>query len=353
MHRSCWPAASALAWTLGGCRPTIAPHDAIAPAPGIEVAPRPSDVFLRLDADLAGSYPLRARIIRGAAVYPEHDGKPEGDPSGRTMSLEVTVLDPDAHGDPLRPRVLCERASHRIAVHVDIDDVAVVAREGAVMAGSPHTPSQWTEQMAGVRLLAGTALRIEGGLDRDHVRAVLDVPSLHAAGWIDRAHVGHTWVPAALPEPVGLPDLRVREPTALLATAGGAELARLDPRMAPAGMFVRRLGPAQGDFVLVRHDGERTRSIGWIAAAAVEPFAGMPTAGVTTVWRGRSEPIEPTVELVRGTLLRGGALRDRIGVVTETARFHCLDGCGGAQPRVEVDACTTAIGVWAEPPSPR
>lgn len=346
--------ARALALSLAlGCRPTTstAPGDVDARATPVDGArPRRDDAFLRLDADLAASYPLRARLVRAGLVYAQHDGTPTGVGENRTIALVVTVVDPDTHGDPTRPRVLCEGTGYRVAVYVDVDDLAIVARTGAVMAHTPQLRDDWPDTMPGVRLASGTPLRIEGGQGGDFVRAVLETPSLRASGFIDRTHVGYTWVPGELPAAVGLADARVREPASLLGVPLGPELARLDPRMAPSGLFVRRLGPEQAGHVLVRHDAAELSAVGWIDATQLELHPGAATSSVRMVGRGGGEASEPTRELARGTVLLGGALRDPIGVVTETTRMHCLEACDTDAPRVLVPACTAAIPVWTKPP---
>ncbi|HWB73338.1 MAG TPA: hypothetical protein VG755_00255, partial [Nannocystaceae bacterium] len=305
------------------------------------------DELLRLDVDLATTYPLRARIVRSGAVYAQHDGGPTAEGEGRTMSMVVTVVDPDAQGQPMRPRVLCEHVHHRIAVHVDVDDLAIVARTGAVITASAQQRDSWPDTMPGVRLAAGTRVRIEGGLDRDFVRAVFELPTIRAAGFVDREHIGYTWVPEQWRVPPGVPDAKVKGRVSLLAMPSGQELARLDPTMAAPGMFVRRLGPEQGGSVLVRLDGAELSAVGWLPAVELEAASGPATSSLRMIGRGGGEPSEPTVELPQGTQLRGGALRDPIGVVTATARFHCRDRCDAADPVVEVDACATAIVVEA------
>jgi hypothetical protein len=335
---------------VAGCRPAASPS--VVTHPRVDAVGRPDaprEAFLDAEADPAHEHPLRARIIRGAAVYPERLGKPGGDPSGRSMSLEVVVLEPDAQGDPVRPRVLCESASHRIAVHVDADDLAIVAREGAVMTATPQNGTGWSGRQPGVRVRAGTPLRIDGGLEGAHVRAAIEQPWLRVVGFLPRGYVGRTFVPdAPEPAPAEPADARVREPTALLAAPGGMEMGRVDPRMRPDGVLVRRIGPEQSGFVLVRHEDAMATAVGWIAASTLEPGTVASGGGRISGGRAQVDVAAPSVELVRGTLLRGGALRNPIGVVTQTARFHCVAGCDDAQPRVEVDACTTLLGVWAD-----
>ena len=334
-----------LAWRVTAAS-TPQPDPALAQPSASPTATR-DDELLRLDVDLATTYPLRARIVRGGPIYAQHDGGPTAEGEGRTMSMVVTVIDPDAHGQPMRPRVLCEHEHHRIAVHLDVDDLAIVARTGAVITANPQQRDDWPDTMPGVRLAAGTRVRIEGGLDRDFVRAVLEQPTMRAAGFVDREHIGYTWVPEDRRVPPGVPDAKVKGRVSLLAMPAGQELARLDPTMAAAGMFVRRLGPEQGGSVLVRFDGDDASAVGWLPAVELERANGAPTGSLRMIGRGGGEPSAPTVELAKGTQLRGGALRDPIGVVTESARFHCTDRCDSDAPIVEVDACTTGIVVEA------
>ncbi|MFO0633555.1 MAG: hypothetical protein U0168_11955 [Nannocystaceae bacterium] len=54
-----------------------------------------------------------------------------------------------------------------------------------------------------------------------------------------------------------------------------------------------------------------------------------------------------SVALTRGTILRGTALRRAVGVVTQDARFACVEGCDGDAPVVRVPACTGVLELTA------
>lgn len=340
---------SSAAFAMLGCRPdapvTTSPTNTPTTTP---VADDPA--FLRVDVDLATAYPWHAKIVRAASVRLEHDATPVGDASNRNIDLPVVVIDEDTRAEVQRPRVLCVHAAHRIAVHYEADDLGLVAREGAVLSATPVARAQWADDAPGVRLAAGTPLRTEGDRGGSFVRAALELPAMRMSGFIDSPHVGRTYRPTPFATPDAILDAKLREAASVLASPGGPEMARLRPEMSAGGLGLRRLGRTQAGHVLVAVPGEHTRIVGWVDAKAVES-ATLPARGRRVVAPGFGEVEgEPSVELPAGTMLHGGALRNRVGVVTTGGRFYCVDACDGDAPVVEVAACTVAVSVVARRP---
>lgn len=309
--------------------------------------------FLRLDADLAAAYPWRGKLVRAAAVRLEHDGDPTGDASGRNLDLSVIVIDEDTRAAVQRPLVLCVHDDHRIAVRYDVDDLGLVARDGAMLTATPIARTRWPDDEPGVRLVAGTLVRSEGSRDGTFTPVAVDTPSVRARGYVDSRHVGTTYQAAAFATPDAILDAKVTRATVVFASPGAVELARLNPQMAPGGLGARRLGrTAPSGHALVAVPGVHTRVVGWIEQDALET-GSVPSIGPRTIAPALAQvdgDREPSIALPAGTMLHGGALQNRVGVVTHAARFHCVDGCDGDEPTVLVAACTVAVPVVARAP---
>ena len=61
----------------------------------------------------------------------------------------------------------------------------------------------------------------------------------------------------------------------------------------------------------------------------------------------RLQEPSPQVQLPRGTLLQGTALRRSVGVVLEEHGYHCVRACESAQPVVAVPACGATLELTA------
>lgn len=310
---------------------------------------REGSEFLRLDVDLDARYPLHAKIVRAGNLYLEHAGGPVVEPSNRSAMVEVRVIDPDRTSDPIRPRVLCESATERVAVHVDVDDLALVATAGAVAVSGGTPPESLPQAMAGIVLAPGAVLRPSSALDGELVHVELERPGLHGGGWVRRDRVDFAFAPGALPPAQhGAMARSVSGRATLAAMPGGVPLAELSPAGGAVQVFA--LGSPVGEQALVRLELADAHVIGWIASASLGPETlPLATTGVRAPVISAADLAGdgPSVALTRGTILRGTALRRAVGVVTADARYACVDGCDGDAPVVRVPACTGVLELTA------
>jgi hypothetical protein len=331
-----------------GCpRPTTDAAASPAPTP-LEVAPAEPEPFLDPDADLAQAYPLRATIRRAGAIYVEHEGAPVNDPSNRNVRVAATVIDEDAGESPRRPRLLCESPEHRVAVFVDVDDLATVATTDATMVGIPPLRDALGSE-PGIRLAPGAELVAAGHGNPDVLRMRHEGAFVRAEGLLPATSVGIAFRPGELPiDADGPPNAGIERATSLFATPHGVELAKLDPR-GMGELVVRRLGPELGDRALVRYEEPSVHVVGWIEQKALAdgPRSRRSSRTMTGVRRDEGPQM---VELPRGTLLLASALRQPIGVVVAKTTMPCTDACDTDAPKVRAAACTAAIEVWARRP---
>lgn len=304
--------------------------------------------FLRLDAELDALYPQHAKLIRGGALYLEHDGTAVGDGGGRSMLLEVRVLDDDAHGEPLRPRVLCETVGERVAVFVDDDDLGLVARDGAVMVAQGSVPDTLLPTATGVALDPGALLQTRSRPGGDLLHVVLERGGVSASGWVRRDRVGHVFRPAAhVVEPRGR-TATIQPGSTIAAFPGGGQLGETDAHGPPVVAW--SLTFVADDHRFVRFDLGDAQLNGWVVHTAVvegnapaRPPTPRPQLGTTRVSDARA----PQIQLPRGTLLQGTALLRSVGVVLEEHGYHCVRACESAQPVVAVPACGAMLELTA------
>jgi hypothetical protein len=330
------------------CQPTRRDATTAPTAGTLEPGERALEDFLRVSTDVEAAHPLRATIVRAGGLRVEHDGDPVNEPSNRNVRVSAIVVDEDVASSPRRPRLLCIESTHRIAVHMEVDDLATVARTDATLVATPPVRDELGDE-PGIRLAPGAALVPAGHGDPDILWMRHEGKFVRATGLVAATKVGIAFRPGELPgDADGPPNASIAQPTKLFATPGGVELASLDPRgMGP--LLVRRLGPAIGTRVLVRYEEPDVHVVGWVEKALLTDGAFSRLHSTTTIGKGRG-PEGATVQVPKGTLLLGSALRRPVGVVVEDAAMACVEDCDGAQPKLLVSACTDAIEVWARRP---
>lgn len=306
--------------------------------------------FLAVDADLDALHPLRVRMIRAGSLRLEREGKPVNDPENRAVAVDARLLEPDDFGTPSVPRILCEENGYRIAAYVERDDLAIVtARTVQVMTTPPreHAGAPLPPSTPGVLLRAGTAVRVEGGLDGDVARVRYERTGIRVAGFVRRDDVGIGYTPDASTTSPAMPDARLLVQTSFFGAPGGQPIAEIDPRLGLATAPAKTLGIERSDHVLLHYDNGELTLVGWVPTKSIErgPQA-MPSIRMTSRGAGPSEGA--AVKLARGTILRGGPLRGAVGVVTADAQFRCVGDCDGEHPRIEVAACTDVVEVFAD-----
>lgn len=332
-----------LACQRGGDPPTTTP----ATTP-LEPGERGLEAFLDVDADVEGLHPWRATIRRAGAIFVEHDGVAVNEPSNRNVRVSAVVLDEDVASSPRRPRLLCNESTHRIAVHMEVDDLATVAREDATLVATPPVRDEVGSE-PGVRLAPGAELVPAGHGDPEILWMRHEGRFVRATGLVAAAKVGIAFRPAELPSDAdGPPNAAITQPTTILATPGGVELASLDPR-GTGQLLVRRLGRELGTKVLVRYEEPTVHVVGWVETTQLAVGAFSRMGSTTTTGRGAG-PEGAKVDLPPGTLLLATTLRRPVGVVLDDVAMACVDACEAAEPKVLVSACTDAIEVWARRP---
>ncbi len=327
------------------CHPAQDGATATPTAGTLEPGERALEDFLRVETDVETAHPLRATIVRAGGLRVERDGDAVNEPSNRNVRRSAIVLDEDVASSPRRPRLLCTESTHRIAVHMDVDDLATVAREDATLVAIPPVRDEVGSE-PGIRLAPGAELVRAGSGDPDIVRMRHEGKFVRAEGLVEATKLGIAFTPGALPSDAdGPPNAAITQPTKMFATPNGVDLASLDPR-GMGQLLVRRLGRELGTKVLVRYEEPTVHVVGWVEKAQLTEGAFSRVGSTTMTGRGAG-PEGATVDLPRGTLLLASALRRPIGVVISDTAMACVDACDGSEPKVLVSACTDAIEVWA------
>lgn len=301
--------------------------------------------YLKLDTDVALAHPRLVRIARDGEIRFEHDGRPVAESSGRGVSVLARLVDEDAYGSPVRPRVLCEADHHRVAVMFDRDDLATVTTERVVLRPVPGSGSQ--ADAPGLTLPPGTALRVDGARDAEVVHVLYERPGIRAQGFARGTDVGIGYAPGDAASTPAVGAAKLDAPASFRAMPGGPVFAELDPRASIEPMITRTLGREQAGEVLVATTMGGVEIVGWVAAPKLAQGAwSSPRSTFAGAIEDRGEG--PRVTLRAGTILRGGALRDAVGVVTADAAFRCTDACASDHPKVVATACTALVELWAD-----
>ncbi|MBK8714462.1 MAG: hypothetical protein IPN32_06935 [Deltaproteobacteria bacterium] len=338
---------------LWACACVHAPAPSTPPSPGPSVPDGASAMhegaeYLRLDAELDALYPLRAKMVRTGPLYLERAGTPVADGGGRSITLELRVLDDDAHGDPPRPRVLCETAGERVAVFVDEAELGVVARDGAVMVAQGSVPDTLLPTATGVALDPGALLQTRSSLDGELVHVGLDRGGLSVWGWVRRDRVGRAFRPAPHVVESRGRAATVQPGASIFAFPGGLAFGEVDAHGPP--VIASSLTFVADDHRFVRFDVGDALVVGWVLHTAVvvgNPPAPPPTPAMQLGTTRVDDDRPPQVQLPRGTLLQGTALRRSVGVVLEEHGYHCVRACESAQPVVAVPACGATLELTA------
>jgi len=322
------------------------------PPPVAVAEPPPAPVelpaFARLESDLELLFPLRATIRRVGTQFEsvEGEGAVEGD--GRAVLLPTFAVEDGAGTAPRRVRVLCEAASHRLAMYVEAKDLVVTVRDEELMVAALPRPARRSERTPGIRLRPGAAIEVLRPGSKGFVRVRHQGAAIVAKGWvaaraIDVVHTGERL------ESNGRVNAQLLGAVRLLDRPGGRELARIgaDADVRP---WVERLGPRKGKFVLVRYEEDDIEAVGWVLRTDVRVRVGEVEREAGMLGVIGSAATSDGVRLQRGTPLFGLHTQAPIGVVTSDEAFRCVADCDTQTPVVRADACASAVDVRARAP---
>jgi hypothetical protein len=321
------------------------PAEITAPVPPAETAP----AFLDPDAVLA-RLPLHTIVLREGPLYETRDGPAATKGAGLSLQLTLEVLDPDTGGSPRRPRVLCNTPISRVAVHVDVADMATVALAGTFLAGGRAIPAAPEDRTPGLRLRAGQVLWPVGSATAGLRRVRYQGAHFAAEGWVRADRVDIVFAPELSGDPAPRRDGALIDRARFLDAPGGAEIARVEAyRESSWRPLVEKLdGPRRG-FVLVRYHEPGAELVGWVSQEVVEDIEpreaslGIGTGSAIAT----SSRVEQQVRVARGALLVGERSGEPIGVMLHDAQLSCLADCKGDRPLVSAPACAGTIPVRA------
>lgn len=286
--------------------------------------------------DLHAMVRRRARLARTPAVRAEHDGSPLQPGSDLDADLVVPVL--ETQSDDGSVRVACEGDGARVALFVARDELADVARSGALLVGPAAV------QGAGLRVIAGTRLH-DLELDGERAHARLEMDGFRATGTLARAHVDRIFEPDE--EPPALRATVELDRGTLLDAPDGTPFLLIDTPLEQRA----RLRATSGAYALIELRSPLGTALGWTETQRLRPLppdGGGSMGGVGGGERFHSHATH--ILLPRGRLLRVDDRRVAIGVMVEDSSMWCFHDCAGRRPVVEVCACGACMNLEAMGP---
>ncbi|HHH29369.1 MAG TPA: hypothetical protein ENK57_13630 [Polyangiaceae bacterium] len=287
--------------------------------------------------------------VRDGVVRTRPDGAPVNSPTDRALLTHHHVLEPGPEAEPSRPRILCE-GSVRLALYLDLESLAEVARAGAVVRPTDnHDPRRDTP---GLYLEPGARLEV---LEREGVMAHVryDGFLLRAEGYIASSDVGYWYEPRDRQE-VPHTNVVFTGGATFFDGPGERTVGVLEAYPSPSTQrhYGHALGPSRDGHRLVRFNNREATIIGWVRASeVVDESVELGSGGGFGSGSGVSRPPHP-IDLPAGTLFVDDATGATIGRLEVDRTFGCAASCDSSRPRVRVPSCVGVLELEArlEPP---
>jgi hypothetical protein len=308
----------------------------------------PLDPFARPGVKVERAYPLRAWITGISAIHESPTG-PELAPAREGGYAEELVVVADVAGQsPRRPRVVCDQQGYRTAMWIDAGALAPAVRTATVItaappAGKPRSDTPGLHVAAGVRLEVQDAT---AGRVRYHDLA------LDMTGFVPPSAIDVVYRPGKT-RPV-VTDAQVTGSEAVLRDApGGQPVLRIKTVNPGDTLHVDRVGRPRDGFQLVRYDTNldgTVIAVGWIETGALTPARPLGMGHGYGFGTGHGGVGHPSVDLPRGTWLKGPSTGVLLGRVFEPVTLSCKADCESRAPLVTIDACMQRVDVRAQLP---